>query len=171
MPLLVHVDSGHHARGLAVWRIVVWLILLFAAFGCLQYVRHAGAVWTQLQLLPVANREAVTALRTMLAWDAAYLLAAFAVIVVCAGGILRQAWARPSLRWVSLLLAVWVAISGGLLLAAMPADAAPATMLAQLPHSYLLALAMKVVAIPLLLWLAWRLGHPAVRAQFRSRRR
>jgi hypothetical protein len=30
-------------------------------------------------------------------------------------------------------------------------------------------LALKAVAIPLLLWLAWQLGRPAVRAQFRRR--
>ena len=35
---------------------------------------------------------------------------------------------------------------------------------------YRITLGLKAIAIPVLLWLAWRLGTPAVRSQFRHRR-
>jgi hypothetical protein len=54
--------------------------------------------------------------------------------------------------------------------AVFPPDASVSQMAALLPHSYLLALAMKAVAVPVLLWLAWRLGRPDVRARFMRRR-
>jgi uncharacterized membrane protein YoaK (UPF0700 family) len=120
----------------------------------------------------------------MLGWDIIYLLAAFALIVICAGGILRQAWARPALRMASCLLALWALISGGLLLAQLPSfDHASADAIAQLQNdatlqqalqharrSYQMALVLKAVAVPVLLWLVWRLGVPEVRAQFRAHR-
>jgi uncharacterized transporter YbjL len=45
-----------------------------------------------------------------------------------------------------------------------------AQMLAHLQHGYQLALAFKAVGIAVALWLAWKLGHASVRAQFRTRR-
>jgi hypothetical protein len=73
-----------------------------------------------------------------------------------------------------MLLALWALISGLLLVSAMrslfPPDTSVSQMAALLPHSYLLALAMKAVAVPVLLWLAWRLGRPDVRARFMRRR-
>ena len=175
MPLLVRAEARvAPARGLAAWRVVTWLLLLFAALGGVQYIHHSSAVWGELQHWPAGDASHVPALHRMLAWDATYLLAAFVVIVLCAGAILRQAWARSGLRVASVLLALWALASGILLVSAMralfPPDTGLPQMVALLPHSYLLALAMKAIAVPVLLWLAWRLGRPHVRAQFARRR-
>ena len=42
--------------------------------------------------------------------------------------------------------------------------------MAHMHRSFLIAVAIKFVGVPVLLWLAWWLGRPSVRAQFRSRR-
>lgn len=171
------------APAFAAWRVVVWLLLLLAAFGCAQYLRHASLVWAQLQQLAPGSGEAASMLQRMLAWDVVYLLAALVFIVLCAACILRQGWARLPLRVASGLLAVWVAVTGvTLLLQWWQFDRASTEALVQLRadpvlqqaiqharRTYRLALAFKLVAVPLLLWLAWRLGAPGVRAQFRVR--
>ena len=185
MPVVVRTAAVTPPRGFALWRVVVWLLLLLAAFGCLQYVNHAHQGWTQLQALAPSDAGTAAALRGMLGWDIAYLLAAFTLVVLCAGGILRQTWARPALRVAACLLALWALITGGMLLAQWPQfDQASANALAQLRadatlqqallharRSYQMALVLKAIAVPVLLWLAWRLGVPAVRAQFFPRRR
>ena len=89
--------------------------------------------------------------------------------------LIFDSYARDmALRVAAVLLAAWALASGVLLASAMrallPADTAVSLMVAQLPHSYLLALGMKAVAVPVLLWLAWRLGRPDVRARFMRRR-
>lgn len=184
MALTVRVDQPVRPRGLSVWRVMVWLMLLFSAFGCLQYVRHAQQVWGQLKMLPPGQDQAVAAMHGMLGWDVAYLVGAFALIVICAGCILRQVWARPCMRVAALLLAVWFLLSGIALMwqwhslfsgaagALLREQLSPA-LSQQLPQAYRslqLALLFKGIAVPLLLWLSWRLGKPAVRAQFRARR-
>jgi len=185
-------DSGgsSRARGLAMWRIVVWLLLLLSAFGGLQYLHHGQWVLGQLQAASPADAEARSALHGMLGWDIAYLLAALALLAICAGCLLRQAWARPALRVAALVLAVWLIFSGVLLVIQMndlerahvvPPPSAQANvslqlLLAQIDENYRvtrrsleLALLFKAIAVPVVLWLAWRLGRPLVRAQFRSR--
>ena len=168
-------------RGFAPWRVVVWLLLLLAAFGCVQYVGHAELLWGQRADVSAADGAA---LYGMLAWDAGYFVAAFAVIVLCAGCILRQAWARAPLRVACGLLTLWALFSGGSMLAHWPQfDRASADALAQLRNDelmrnavlharrvYRITLVLKAVAIPALLWLAWRLGVPTVRLQFHQRR-
>lgn len=182
MPVAVRAEPRARVPGFAVWRVVVWLLLLLAAFGCVQYVGHAELLWSQRQALAPGS-AAIAQLHGMLAWDIAYLLAAFALIVLCAGCILRQAWARPALRVAAALLALWMLASGGAMLAQWPAfERASADALGQLHddatlrqallharHSYLVALVLKAVAVPVLVWLAWQLGVPAVRTQFRHR--
>lgn len=176
--------AGAPASRPMLWRIVLWLILLLAAFGCLQYVHHAQQVWAHLQALAPGDAQGASALHGMLAWDLAYLLAAFALIVLCAGCILRQAWARAPLRVACGVLALWALVSGGMMLAQWPQfHRASAEALAQLGHDeilrnaviharrvYRITLGLKAVMVPVLLWLAWRLGTPAVRMQFRHRR-
>jgi hypothetical protein len=126
-------------------------------------------------------------LRGLLAWDAGYLLAAFALIVLCAGGILHQAWSRLPLQMAAVVLAAWSALSGLWLferwqefvrsasdMAVATGPQAAVALQALLDHarrSYRIGLALKVAAVPVLLWLAWRLGQPSVRAQFHARRR
>ncbi|MBD8900490.1 hypothetical protein [Rhodanobacter sp. DHG33] len=174
-------DSAPAVRGFAPWRVAVWLLLLLAAFGCVQYIGHAQLMWAQQADASPADSAA---LHGMLAWDVGYFVVAFAVIVLCAGCILRQAWARTPLRVACGLLALWALVGGGMMLARWPQfDRASADALAQLGSDalmrsavlharrvYRITLVLKAVAIPLLLWLAWRLGTPAARMQFRQRR-
>jgi len=146
------------ARRFAFWAIGLWLVLLLAAMGFVQYLRHGEYV---------------------------YLAASLLVIVVCAGGILRQAWARPAMQVLAVLLALWSLVTGVLMLqqsgdfevARQHAMAQPQTaemalwMIARAERTWQVGLVLKALAIPFLLWLAWQLGRPAVKAQFRSRRR
>jgi len=153
MPLAVRADSTS-ARRFSVWTIGVWILLLFTAMGSVQYLQHA---------------------------EYAYLAAALLVIVVCAGCILRQAWARPAMQVLAVLLALWALLTGVLMLrqwddfetARQHALAQPQLgevalwMIARAQRTWQVGLALKAVAIPLLLWLAWQLGRPTVRVQFK----
>jgi hypothetical protein len=148
--------------------------LLFAAIGGVQYINHGSAVWGELQRWPAGDTSHVPVLQRMLAWDAAYLLAALVIIVLCAGVILRQSWSRPALRVACVLLGLWMLVTAVLMFSAvhalLPAHSGLSQLVALFPRSYLLALSMKVVAVLGLLWLAWRLGRPQVRARFTRRR-
>jgi hypothetical protein len=157
MPLAVRAEPAS-ARRFSAWAVGPWVLLLFAALGFVQYLRHAEYV---------------------------YLAAALVVIVACAGCILRQAWARPAMQVLAVLLAVWSLASGVLMLqqwgdfdtARQHALAQPQLsdvalwMIARAERTWQVGLALKAAAIPLLLWLAWQLGRPTVRAQFRPRPR
>lgn len=157
MPLAARVDPAS-ARRFSAWAVGPWVLLLFAALGFVQYLRHAEYI---------------------------YLAAALLVIVVCAGCILRQAWARPAMQGLAVLLALWALASGVLMLqqwgdfdtAGQHARAQPQLgevalwMIARAERTWQVGLALKAAAIPLLLWLAWQLGRPTVRAQFRPRPR
>lgn len=152
------------------------MILLLAAFGAMQYGVHAQRVWSVLQAASL-DAEGRATLHAMLAWDAAYFLAAAMLVVFCAGGILRQGWARPVLRVALGLLAAGLLVSGVLLYrhwlgwdGQAHGVAAAAALVAQESRRVHLSLAFDAVAIVLLIWLVWRLGQPAVRAQFRQRR-
>jgi hypothetical protein len=156
MPLAGRSDTAS-ARRFSVWPIGVWILLLLAAMGSVQYLQHA---------------------------EYAYLLAALLIIVVCAGCILRQAWARPITQVLAVLLALWALVSGLLMLqqwgdfetAREHAQALPQLgevalwMIARAQRTWQVGLALKAIAMPLLLWVAWQLGRPAVRAQFKRRR-
>jgi len=181
MAVMVRAESGSTARGFAAWRVLVWLLLLLAAFGSVQYLSHADLLWAHRAGL---SPDDGAALQRMLAWDLGYLLAAFMLIVLCAGCILRQAWAHTPLRVACGVLVLWALASGGMMLAQWPQfHRASADALAQLGNDatlrnavvharrvYRITLGLKAIAIPVLLWLAWRLGTPAVRSQFRHRR-
>ena len=157
MPLAVRAGS-ELTRRFAVWAIGLWVVLLLAAMGFVQYLRHGEYV---------------------------YLAAAVLVIAVCAGCILRHAWARPTMQVLAVLLALWSLVSGVLMLqqsgdfetARQHAMAQPQFgdvalwMIARAERTWQVGVALKAVSIPLLLWLAWQLGRPAVREQFRLRRR
>lgn len=145
-----------HARRFAPWALGVWVVLLLAVFGAVQYLRRA---------------------------DFVYLAAAAIVLVVCAGCIRRQGWARPAMRALCVLLGLWALVSGGLMLsqwdrfevARQHALAQPQLadlelwLIARAQRTWQVALGLKTFAIPLLLWLTWALGRPAVRAQFKGR--
>lgn len=177
-------DLGRRTKlGFTWWRMLAWVLLLLAGYGCVQYIQHAQQVWGVLQSQPAGDESSVSALHGMLAWDVGYFVAAFIVIVVCAGCILRQAWARPVLRVVALVLCVWFAYRAVLSwqqwhtlkqAAAAFLASGPSTLqsdqLAYLQRLALVGTGIGIVAVLVLLWLAWQLGQPAVRLQFRSRR-
>lgn len=138
------------------WRVATWIVLLLAAFGGVQYLRHG---------------------------DWPYLVGTFVVIVVCAGAILRQPWARQAMRVVALLLVLWALATGGLMLTqwgqfdvarahamTQPQSELLLLVIEQARRSFLLGLVFKALLVALLLWLAWHLGRPSVRAQFVARR-
>lgn len=188
--MMPSVEPSAHAapsRRPMLWRVVVWMLLLVSAFGALQYVKHMQNVWGQIGENSASLQPAqLDALHGMLGWDAAYLLVVFVLIVVCAGCILRQGWARPCMRVAAVALAVWLLITGYLQwrdLQALAANGAAilakaqqqgtpgaAPMLVHLQRGYQLALVFKAIGIVASLWLAWRLGHASVRVQFRTRR-
>lgn len=152
MPPAMHAGPAS-ARRFSAWTSAVWILLLFAAMGFVQYLRHA---------------------------EYAYLAAALVVIAACAGCILRQGWARPTMQALAVLLAVWTLVTGVLMLqhtgdfeiARQHARAQPQLgkvalwMIARAERTWRVGLALKAAALPLLLWLAWQLGRPAVKAQF-----
>ncbi|MHB1057480.1 MAG: hypothetical protein ACYC0F_06325 [Rhodanobacter sp.] len=157
MPLAVRAGNAP-TRRFSAWAIGAWILLLFAALGAVQYLRHA---------------------------EHAYLAAALVVFVTCAGCILRQAWARPALQVLAVLLAAWSVVSGVLMLRqwgdfetarqhalAMQPQLGEAAqwLIARARRTWQVGLALKAIAVPFLLWLAWQLGRPAVRASFRARR-
>jgi hypothetical protein len=151
-----HRDAAPASR-FGLWRVAAWIVLLLAAFGGVQYLRHG---------------------------DWPYLAGTLVVIVLCAGGILRQSWARQPLRVAALLLVLWALATGGLMLAqwgqfdlarahamSQPQPQVLLLVIEQARRSFLLGLVLKALLVPLLLWLAWQLGRPAVRAQFVVRAR
>ena len=157
----------------AFWRMLTWLLLLLAAFGGVQYIHHAQLVWSALQSASPSETDQIAGLRSVLGWDVGYLVAAFVVIVACAGCILRQAWARSVLRAVALVLCVWIVYGGVVLwhqwqgLDPGPAWASQQQLVTDMARVFRINLMLRAVSAPLLLWLAWQLGQPAVRLQFR----
>lgn len=157
MPLISSTETAT-TRRFAAWAIIPWVFLLLAALGFVQYLRHAEYL---------------------------YLAGALLVIAVCAGCILRQAWSRSAMRVLALLLAVWSLVTAVLMLqqsgdfeiARQHAQTQPQLgemavwMIARAQRTWQVGIGLKLLAIPALLWLAWQLGRPAVRAQFRTRRR
>jgi hypothetical protein len=170
--------------GFAAWRIVVWLMLLLAAFGCLQNGVHAQHLWDALRGHATLDDDATSQLHRMLAWDAGFFIVAFATVVICAGAILRQAWARPALQMIAVLLALGWGLLGGvtslaqwhdfsnqiaLTSAQQPLDATYQAAFDQVRRTFMVSLSLRVLAVPVLLWLAWYLSRPPVRAQFKLR--
>jgi uncharacterized membrane protein len=172
-------DLGVRRSRFAWWRMLVWVLLLLAAGGGMENLAHAQQVWGVLKSLPAGDASAAAALHAMLAWDVGFLAGWFVLIVVCAGCILRQSWARPVLRLVALVLCLLAAFTAwqqwnmlnGLDTAASATGAAGAAQLLDLRHVVLAGLGLRLIAAPVLLWLAWQLGQPAVRLQFKARRR
>jgi len=175
--LISRFDTDVRKSRFAWWRMLTWILLLAAAFGSVQYIRHAQAVWDALQKVSPAggdSQQIIAGLHALLGWDIGYLIGAFVVVVACAGCILRQAWARSVLRMVALLLCVWVAY-GGVMLWHQWQGVDPASvqegqqLVADFGRVLRINLILRAISVPLLLWLAWQLGQPAVRLQFRPR--
>lgn len=162
----------------SIWRVVTWLLLLLTVFGIFQY---SAQVWHVGAALHHADRaEAQDALTRMMVWNVAYLAGACITLVATAGVLFRRSWARPALRVVAALLALWLLVTAimmgahlasfnhhsSMLLAQSDLGEAGRAMLARVRRAYLVGIVLKAVAVPILVWLAWRLGVPSVRAQF-----
>ncbi|HET7663490.1 MAG TPA: hypothetical protein VFK31_07610, partial [Rhodanobacteraceae bacterium] len=94
--------------------------------------------------------------------------------------LFRRAWARPVLRVVAGILALWFLVTAiqmaaqwsslsnqsATLLSQSALNDAGRVLLERIQRRYLVAMILKAIAVPVLAWLAWRLGTPAVRAQF-----
>lgn len=162
---------------------MVWLVLLFSAFGILQYVRSVWRLVPHMQD-PATQAAGHGSLAWALAWSLIYLLVACLTLSAATGALLRREWARRLLRVLAVLLALWALLTGiNLLLhlneflrssdalAALPGlDDASRALLARVRRSFVVGIALKLIAVPLLAWLAWRLGVPSVRTQFRASR-
>lgn len=144
-------------RRFAVWAVVPWIVLLLSALACAQYLQHG---------------------------DYPYLGASLLVFAVCTCCILRLAWARQAMRAVAIVLALWSLVTGVLMLhhwgefelARQRAMTQPQLgemavwLINRAQRTWQVGLVLKALAVPLLLWLAWRLGQPDACAQFRRRR-
>ncbi|HEX7342095.1 MAG TPA: hypothetical protein VF269_07440 [Rhodanobacteraceae bacterium] len=164
---------------LQAWRVVTCLLWLLAAFGILQYSVHVWQVAHALRS-PGTGHDAHAALLRMVMWGSAYLACACVTLAVATGALLTRGWARVALRVVAVLLALWFLVTaiqyGARLMAfihdsqmllAQPHMADAARLLAaRVRRSYEVTIALKAVAVPVLVWLAWRLGVPSVRGQF-----
>lgn len=151
------VPRDARGRRFALWAVVPWVVLLLSALACAQYLNHR---------------------------DYPYLIASLLVFVVSAGCILRLAWARFAMQLVAVVLAIWSLATGVLMLrhwgefelARQHAMSQPQItelavwMINRAQRTWEVGLALKALAVPMLLWLAWRLGRPQVRAQFGVRR-
>jgi hypothetical protein len=164
------------AHSIVPLRIVVWLVLLLAAWGILQYVAHA---WTVLQLMG-RHGLAHGSLWPVLGWDVLYLLVAGLTVMAATGVLMWRVWARSLLRGLAFVLALYSLASAVMLFAhwqsfshasadliAQASDPQLAQrMFAQTRRVTLVGLALKVLAALLLGWLGWRLGNPALVQRF-----
>lgn len=177
MPFPSNRSAGHGFRP-ELWRIVTWLLLFLAIFGIFEYSLHAWQLAAHLR----AGGNAASELRSLLAWDIVYLLAACVTVTVAAGALWGRRWARLALRVLAAALAVWMLVTAIQMGAQWNAIANHSAQLlgqagghdvdvayAHLRRSYLVAIALKAVAVPILVWLSWRLGSVAVRARFGAR--
>jgi energy-coupling factor transporter transmembrane protein EcfT len=157
MPFLKVRNDTAGPRRFSMWSLALWVLLLLLAYGGVQYLQHG---------------------------DFLYLAASFVAIVICVGAIMRHEWARSAMRVVLLLIALYALASGVAMLmhwgdfekARQEALANPqladdlSMMLERAKRVFQIALALKAISIPCLLWLAWALGRPTVRAQFQRRK-
>ncbi|HEX7339081.1 MAG TPA: hypothetical protein VF271_04010 [Rhodanobacteraceae bacterium] len=166
---------------LQLWRVAVWLVLLLAVFGILQYCVHGWHVAQALQA--PGNKHAHDGLIGLLVWDVAYLVGACITLAVTASALMWRSWSRRALRIVAVIWALWFLATGILLAARYVAylhhsealldgpqlSAAARALLDRVHRSYEVGIALKAAAVVVLAWLAWRLGMPAVCAQFAGR--
>jgi hypothetical protein len=162
-------------RPFAVWRIVVWMVMLLAAVGFV-INGYAAVVFGQNALAmsdPVAPDSDP---RIALAWSVGYALAAFATMAVALAALRWREGARKAMRVIALVLAVWAAWTAwmafgqwqqlGVVLgqAGLPPD----LLMAGMKHRNILFIGvlMKAVSVPVLAWLSWVLGTLGVRQQF-----
>jgi hypothetical protein len=163
-------------RSFFLLRMVIWLVLLLAAWSILQYSVHAWDVVRMQRVQPVSSG----ALAGLLGWDALYMLLAGLIVAASAGCLMWRPWARRALRVLAFLLAAYSLMGAvalvarwqgtdpaGTALVAQAVDPALARVMAEKTRRILLLVAaMKFLAVPLLAWLGWRLGQPGTVRRF-----
>lgn len=156
-------------RSFFLLRMVIWLVLLLALWGIVQYGSHAWAVLHAQQVRPAATAVVVV----LLAWDVLYLVLAVATVVAAAGCLGWRAGARRWLRALAWGLAVYALVGAVVLFAKWHGTDPSATELiarsvdpvvaraevARRLRILLMGTVLKGLAAPLLAWLGWRLGQ------------
>jgi hypothetical protein len=158
------------------WRIGAWLIVLVAGLGAFFYARDAIGI--VLALRDGATGVGTPAAQLQLGWDVAYFVAAV-LLAVLAAAVLRG-WRRAvlPLRLACLVVAVWAAtgafsmwralvqVREGLALALATPDASAdfAHVVGPMLTYMYVALGIRILVIPVLGWVAWRLGSADVGA-------
>jgi uncharacterized membrane protein YidH (DUF202 family) len=170
------VKGAGQPRPFAPWRIVVWLVMLLAAFG---FVIHAFVGVRVAFAIGALSDEALAAGPPpwpVMLWSVGYALAAFAVMVLALGTLRWRTWARAPMRVAAAILAVWFIwtavvefqhwqqIGADLMRAGLPADYVAAQ--AKQRTILQIGIILKAVSVPLLAWLSWVLGTVKVRQQF-----
>jgi hypothetical protein len=176
-----YAGAAAEARRPAFWRVVVWMVAMFATIGIVQYASHAFQVVAAMHsMLPAGDQDA-SPLQAMLTWDLVYLVAAMLVLIAAAGAILRRNWGRKAMRVVSVALMFWAAFTAfnvivhwsDILRAGDALGLGGADQSGQVEHAlaiYKVSVVLKLLSIPIFGWLSWRLGHPVVRCQFLRKR-
>ncbi|MDR6938043.1 hypothetical protein [Luteibacter sp. 3190] len=173
----VAIRGPKRTRPFALWRIVVWIMMLLAAVG---FVIHAFAAVVSAGAIGAVSAEALAAgvpdPRVRLMWSLAYALAAFVTIAVTLSALRWRAWSRSVLRVIALVLAVWFAWTAwiefgqwkqvGAVLAQAGLSADDLAEWTRRRTILLAGVVLKLVSIPVLAWLAWVLGSLRVRQQF-----
>lgn len=151
------------------WRIAAWLIVLVAGVGAFFYARDAIGIW--LALRDGTTGIGTPAAQAQLGWDIAYFIAS-ALLAALAVLVLRgKRRAVLPLRLVCLLVAIWAAtgvfsmwravaqVREGLAAAMASPDASNdlANAVGPILTFMYLSLGIRILIIPVLGWVAWRL--------------
>lgn len=148
------------------------MVALVATIGVLLYARHAVQTWLHLHEVD-APADVRGQAYVQIAWDAGYALASGILLGLAAMTLAGRAWARPSLRVACVVVALWAAFTGwGLwngtadirhsLDGALADPAMPDALRSQVQSilaALYLGIVVRILAIPTLGWLAWRLGR------------
>lgn len=156
------------------WRIAAWLIVLVAGVGAFFYARDAIGI--ALALRDGTTGIGTPAAQAQLAWDVVYFIAAAALAALAALVLRGKRRAVLPLRLVCLLVAIWAAtgafsmwralaqVREGLAVALASPDASAdlANAVGPILTYMYMSLGVRILVIPVLGWVAWRLGKADV---------
>jgi hypothetical protein len=154
------------------WRIAAWLIVLVAGVGAFFYARDAIGI--ALALRDGTTGIGTPAAQAQLGWDVAYFIAAAALAALAA--LVLRGKRRAVLPLVCLLVAIWAAtgvfsmwralaqVREGLAVALASPDASAdlANAVGPILTYMYMSLGVRILVIPVLGWVAWRLGKADV---------
>ena len=171
------VRGARGAQPFALWRIVVWLVMLLAAVG---FVINAYGAVIAGGAIGSLSPEAIAAggpdPRILMAWSLGYTVGAFAVMVLALGTLRWREWGRRAMRVVAGVLAVWALYTAWMAFhqwqeigVVLGQPGLPPELLIQATKArsiLFVGIVLKAVSVPVLAWLAWVLGSVTVRQQF-----